>query len=70
MWYLKNKSKKDLTHLEDLSECVRSIKNNQNNKPKMKKTKPKTKTNKNELTKQGFWTLYNLWQQKNNSKKD
>jgi hypothetical protein len=37
----------------------------------MKKTKPKTKTNKNnELTKQGFWTLYNLWQQKNNSKKD
>jgi len=37
----------------------------------MKKTKPKTKTNKNnELTKQGFWALYNLWQQKNNSKKD
>jgi len=35
----------------------------------MKKTKPKTKNN-NELTKQGFWALYNLWQQKNNSKKD
>jgi len=38
---IKNKSKKDLTHSEDLSECVRSIKNN-TNQQQTKNEKDKT----------------------------